>query len=219
MNQIFISPSLLAANPMDMHSEVKKCERAGADMLHIDVMDGHFVPNLTFGLPFIKALKKITDLPLDVHLMISNPDQAFDEYLKAGADMLTFHIEASTHPHRVIEAIRRHGSKAGIALNPHTPISHVDELLPYLDIVLIMSVNPGFGGQSFIETATDKTAKLKDRVDSKNLSDQITIAIDGGINANNIQKCHQAGIQQFVAGSSLFNSPCLKEAITQLRSF
>jgi ribulose-phosphate 3-epimerase len=211
-----ISPSLLACNLLRLEEEIKEIEKAGADFHHIDVMDGHFVPNLSFGLPLIQAVKKISTIPLDVHIMVSNPDHVFKDYLEAGADLLTFHIEASHHPHRTIQKIKEYGAKAGIALNPGTSESIIEPLLNDLDLVLIMSVNPGFGGQDFIPSALQKAKKLSQlKLASKNSS--LMISMDGGISSQNIALVASAGVNCFVSGSHIFSASNRKAKIDELR--
>ncbi|MDD9951234.1 MAG: ribulose-phosphate 3-epimerase [Zetaproteobacteria bacterium] len=218
MTPLTISPSLLSANPIDYTSAITECEASEADYLHIDVMDGHFVPNLTFGLPLIRALKAKTTLPLDVHLMISNPDERFQSYLDAGADILTFHLEASTHPHRTASAIRAQNKQAGIALNPHSPPELARELFPYVDLILVMSVNPGFGGQKFLEHIPTKIEQLHNMLKQRGLEQQVTIAVDGGIHTQTLPMCYKKGASRFVAGSSLFKQQPMTTAMQELRA-
>jgi ribulose-phosphate 3-epimerase len=203
LKKILISPSLLSADLLNLEKEVRELEFCGVDALHIDVMDGHFVPNLTFGLPIISALKKITSLPLDVHIMVSNPDAVAESYVKAGADMLTFHIEASLHPYRILQSIKKLGAKAGLALNPGTPVSIVEPLRDVLDMVLLLSVNPGFSGQDFIPVVFDKLKAI-----SKWEKEKIPkiIAVDGGVTEKNIAKLMDLGAGYFVTGSYFFKT-------------
>jgi ribulose-phosphate 3-epimerase len=199
-----IAPSILSSDFMNIESEIRMLEKAGADWVHCDVMDGHFVPNLTFGPPVIKKLRKITQLPLDVHLMISNPDETVDQYIDAGADWLSFHIEATKQAKALLKYIKGHGVKAGLVIKPKTSVDAIKELLPDCDYVLIMSVEPGFGGQSYIAGANDKAielAKLKKELDLPYL-----IQIDGGITLENIKDVSVLGVEVFVAGSAVFHS-------------
>ena len=208
-----IAPSLLSADFANLASELNDIEKAGADLVHLDVMDGHFVPNLTFGCPIIKALRKHTTLPFDVHLMAEHPEVYFDDLSKAGAAMVSFHAEAAV---RLVHAIQEKGMKAGIALNPGTPLSMIEELLPILDFVLIMSVNPGFGGQKFISYSLDKIRRLKDMAKAMH-RDELDIEVDGGVTPDNILALGEAGVTISVAGSSVFGKPDRKAAIEALK--
>ena len=178
MSELIVSPSLLAANPLKFQEDLLDVEAAGADWHHVDVMDGHFVPNLSYGLPLVSAMKKVCKIPLDVHIMVSNPDQVALDYVKAGADILTFHIEAAVHPHRILQSIHNEGAKGGLVLNPGTPLESVYPLLKDSDVIMLMSVNPGFGGQSFIEATTERVSRLRDAIDKANAN--CRIEIDGG---------------------------------------
>ena len=211
-----IAPSLLSADFARLDSELKDIEQGGADLVHLDVMDGHFVPNLTFGAPIIKALRPCTKLTFDVHLMTEHPEMYFDDLAKAGADMVSFHAEAAVHHDRLVHAIQEKGMKAGIALNPGTPLSMVEELLPILDFVLIMSVNPGFGGQKFISYSLDKIRRLRDMANAAG-REELDIEVDGGVNKDNVKALKAAGVTIFVAGSSVFGKPDRKAAIEALR--
>lgn len=211
-----IAPSILSADFMNMESEIRMLEKAGADWIHCDVMDGHFVPNLTFGPPVIKQIRKLTDLPLDVHLMINNPEACVDQYIDAGADWLSFHIEAAKHSHALLPYIRGKGVKAGIVIKPKTPVDAIRDLLPLCDYVLIMSVEPGFGGQSYMHNADTKAlelARLKIELDLPYL-----IQIDGGIGLNNIREVSKLGVEVFVAGSAVFHSEDPVKTIKEMTS-
>lgn len=214
-DDIFFAPSLLASDLSRVAHEVERITPAGVDMLHVDVMDGHFVPNLSFGVPFVKMLKKITDIPLDVHLMIDNVDETLDWYLDAGADSITLHAEASTHLNRSIQKIKDAGVAASVSLNPGTSLSLIEEVLESLDMVLLMSVNPGFGGQSYIPSVTNKTAHLTKLCASLNSSP--LIQIDGGITLQTIGEAASAGARCFVAGSAIFHASDPAQALRDLR--
>ena len=199
---IKIAPSILAANFAHLAEEVKEVEAAGAQLIHIDVMDGHFVPNITMGPIVVEALRPETTLPLDVHLMIENPDLYIEAFAKAGADYITVHVEACKHLHRTIQLIRSYGVKPGVVLNPHTPIESIQHILEDVDMVLFMTVNPGFGGQKFISSVIPKIEALSNIIKERNLS--IEIEIDGGITAETIVPCAKAGASIFVAGSAIY---------------
>lgn len=191
-------------------------EKFGAGWHHIDVMDSHFVPELTFGLPIIRGLKKGSRLPLDVHIMVSNPDLTALDYVRAGADILTFHIEAATHHHRLLQAIRKEGALAGVAINPGTPLSLLQPLYPYLDIINVMTVNPGYGGQSFIEGMLDKIKAIRAALNANNETKHVLIEVDGGINGETGQKVVAAGADVLVAGNFVYNAPDRKIAMATL---
>ena len=198
-----IAPSILAANFAKLGEEVLEVEKAGAELIHIDVMDGHFVPNITMGPIVVEALRPLTSLPLDVHLMIENADQYIEAFAKAGADYITVHVEASPHLHRTIQLIRSFGVKPGVVLNPHTPVESIMHVLEDVDMVLFMTVNPGFGGQKFIHSVIPKVKQLSQIIQERNLS--IEIEIDGGVNEDTIIPCVEAGATILVAGSAVYN--------------
>jgi ribulose-phosphate 3-epimerase len=203
---IIVAPSLLAADPLRFGEELADVEKSGADWHHVDVMDGHFVPNLTYGIPFVAALKKKSKLPLDVHIMITNPDDMALEYVKAGADILVFHAEASRHPHRLLGAIRQAGAKAGLAVNPGTPMESIFPLLHDTDVINVMSVNPGFGGQSFIKATAKRVATLYKELKNEGLAGKVKIQIDGGINAETGAEVVAAGADTLVAGTYVYGA-------------
>ena len=210
-----IAPSILSADFTKLGEEIKAVETAGADYIHIDVMDGHFVPNITVGPMIVKAARKVTDLPLDVHLMIENPERYIDDFVRAGSDVITIHVETSTHLHRLLGAIRDAGIKAGAALNPATPLSSIKHVLPTLDMVVVMTVNPGFGGQSFIPEVLPKIEELTRIKDQKGI--EVDIEVDGGINVENIAQVARAGANVFVAGNAVFGSPNYAETIALMK--
>jgi len=211
-----IAPSILSADFSRLGEEVKAVERVGADWIHVDVMDGHFVPNITIGPLVVEAVKRVTELPLDVHLMIEDPDQYLEDFARAGSTLITVQVEACVHVHRTIQAIKALDVKAGVALNPATPLSTIEWILEDVDLVLIMSVNPGFGGQKFIPQALQKIRDLKAMIRAKNLN--VLIEVDGGINQETIQSAADAGADVFVAGSAIFGSSDYGETIGKLRS-
>ena len=211
-----IAPSILAANFAKLGEEVIEVEKAGAELIHIDVMDGHFVPNITMGPIVVEALRPLTKLPLDVHLMIENADQYIEAFAKAGADYITVHVEACPHLHRTIQLIRSFGVKPGVVLNPHTPIESIQHVLEDIDMVLFMTVNPGFGGQKFIHSVVPKVKQLADIIKERNLS--IEIEIDGGINEETIIPCVEAGATIFVAGSAIYNAPDKGKALQAIKN-
>ena len=212
---IQISPSILSADFANLERDLTMLAECGADMAHVDVMDGHFVPNLTIGAPVVKALRKVTTLPLDVHLMISEPHKYIEDFAKAGADFLTIHVECSSPIQETLELIRTHGVKAALSVKPNTPASAILPYLPMLDMVLVMSVEPGFGGQSFIPSALEKSAEIRAMIDRVNPN--CLLEIDGGVTEENASACIDAGVNVIVAGSAVFNSPDRKKTITALR--
>ena len=212
---IKISPSILSADFAHLGDEIRAIDAGGADYIHVDVMDGHFVPNITIGPLVVDAVRKVTSKPLDVHLMIENPDRYIPDFAKAGADLITVHQEAVPHLHRTIQLIRSLGKKAGVSINPATPVSTLDVILDDLDLVLLMSVNPGFGGQSFIPATLAKIAELRQRIEERGL--QVEIEVDGGVKADNIGSMAAAGADVFVAGSAVFSTPDYGQTIALLR--
>jgi len=211
-----IAPSILSADFSKLADEIAAVEAGGASVLHVDVMDGHFVPNITIGLPVVKSLRKATKLTIDTHLMIEEPSRYAVKFVEAGADMVSVHVEADVHLQRTLVAIREAGAKAGIAINPGTPLSSLEEALPYADFVLLMSVNPGFGGQSFIPTSLDKLRRLKRMIDERGL--ETKIEIDGGVDASNIAEIVEAGAEIIVAGSAVYGKGTPSESVRELLS-
>jgi ribulose-phosphate 3-epimerase len=210
-----IAPSILSADFSRLGEEIRNVEKAGADYIHVDVMDGHFVPNITIGPLVVEAVKKVTALPLDVHLMISNPDQFVEDFVRAGADILTIHVEAVHHLHRSIQHIRKAGAKPAVSLNPASPLHSIDYILQDLDMVLVMSVNPGFGGQAFIPSVIPKIERLKEMIQERNLN--IEIEVDGGIGPETIHSVSKAGANVFVAGSAIFGSDDYEKTMSLMR--
>jgi ribulose-phosphate 3-epimerase len=215
MQNKMIAPSILSADFANLGQEVQDVIKAGADVIHIDVMDGHFVPNITIGPLIVDAVRKICDVPLDVHLMISDADKYIEDFSAAGADWITVHVEACTHIHRTIHKIKELGKKAGAVLNPATPLSTLDYILDDLDLVMLMSVNPGFGGQSFISSSLDKARSLRNMIDERNL--EVGIEIDGGVSPQTISSISEAGVNIFVAGSAVFGTD-YATAISEMKS-
>jgi ribulose-phosphate 3-epimerase len=213
---IFIAPSILAADFARLADEVAAVERAGADFLHIDVMDGHFVPNLTIGPPIVAALRKVTKMPLDVHLMITNADVFIAEFAEAGADYITVHVEACPHLHRTVQSIKERGVKAGVTLNPATSLSTIEEILADVDVVLIMSVNPGFGGQQFITSCLQKISSARAMIDR--VGNRALLEVDGGVKIENAAQVLAAGADVLVAGSAIFSSRDYATTIAALRA-
>ena len=199
-----ISPSFLSADLTRLGEQIREAEQGGADWIHVDVMDGQFVPNLTFGPLIVRALRSVTRLPLDVHLMIETPERLIPAFAEAGADILTVHVEACVHLHSVVQQIKKLGKKAGVALNPATPLSAVEEILPFVDLVLVMSVNPGFSGQSYIPTTTDKIKRMRRMLDERGLT-HVELEVDGGVKPTNIAEVVGAGATAVVAGSAVYN--------------
>ena len=210
-----IAPSILSADFARLGEEIATIERGGAALVHVDVMDGHFVPNITIGLPVVRALKRATQLPLDAHLMITQPGVYAEQFVEAGAAMVSVHVEIDPHLHRTLEAIRKKGALAGVAINPATPLVALEEALPFADFVLLMSVNPGFGGQKFIPTSLDKVRRLRRMIDERGLKTRIEI--DGGIDRHNIAEVAAAGAEIIVAGSAVFNESDPAQAVRVLR--
>jgi ribulose-phosphate 3-epimerase len=212
---IEIAPSILSADFTKLGQQIEIVEGAGASLLHVDVMDGQFVPNITVGLPVVKAISRATQLPIDAHLMIVEPGRYAEQFVKAGAQMVSIHIEADPHSHRTLSAIKAAGAQAGIAINPATPLSALDEALKFADYVLLMSVNPGFGGQTFIPESLDKVRRLRKMIDERGL--KARIEIDGGIDAENIAEVASAGAEIIVSGSAVFGAPDPAVALRKLR--
>lgn len=213
---IKIAPSILSADFAKLGEEIQEVERGGADYIHVDVMDGHFVPNITLGPLIVESIRPITELPLDVHLMIENPDLYIADFAKAGANIISVHVEACPHLHRTIQAIKQLGVKAGVVVNPATPVSTIEHVLEDVDLVLLMTVNPGFGGQSFIHSVVQKIRQVSQLIREKNLS--VEIEVDGGVNPETARICVEAGANVLVAGSAIFNQRDRKQAIQQIRN-
>ncbi|MEK9197724.1 ribulose-phosphate 3-epimerase [Ureibacillus sp. 179-F W5.1 NHS] len=212
---IKIAPSILAADFAKLGQDVKEVEKAGAELIHIDVMDGHFVPNITMGPIVVEALRPITNLPLDVHLMIENPESYIEQFAKAGADYISIHVEACRHLHRTIQLIRSFNVKPGVVLNPHTPIESIQHILEDIDFVLFMTVNPGFGGQKFISSVVPKIEALFKIIKERGLN--IEIEVDGGITAETVVPCAKAGATMIVAGSAIFNKEDRTKALQEIK--
>lgn len=215
MNKKMIAPSILSADFARLGEEIKAVEAAGADVIHVDVMDGHFVPNITIGPLVVKAVRKVTELPLDVHLMISDADRYIEDFANAGADWITVHVESCPHLHRTIHKIQDMGKKAGAVLNPATSLTTLDQILADLDLVMLMSVNPGFGGQSFIESSLGKIKTLRQMFDS--IGSEAGIEVDGGVSPATIARVAEAGANIFVAGSAVFGQENYQTTITELK--
>jgi ribulose-phosphate 3-epimerase len=210
-----IAPSILSADFSKLGEEIKAVEMAGADYIHVDVMDGHFVPNITLGPLVVQAIRPITKLPLDVHLMIEKPELYIEAFVNAGADIITVHVEASTHLHRTIQMIKKKGVKAGVVLNPATPVDTIKHIIHDIDLVLLMTVNPGFGGQSFIQNVIPKIREVSELVHAHGLN--VEIEVDGGVNAETAPLCIEAGANVLVAGSAIYGKKDLKDAISSIR--
>ncbi|HYO90675.1 MAG TPA: ribulose-phosphate 3-epimerase [Pyrinomonadaceae bacterium] len=210
-----IAPSILSADFARLGEEISAIERGGASVVHVDVMDGHFVPNITVGLPVVKAVSRATRLTVDAHLMIEEPGRYAEQFVEAGAQMVSVHVEIDPHINRTLAAIKSKGAQAGVAINPATPLVSLEEALPFADFVLLMSVNPGFGGQKFIETSLDKLRRLRAMIDDRRLKTRIEI--DGGIDRSNITDVVAAGAEIIVAGSAVFNTPDPAQAVRDLR--
>ena len=212
MNKIIIAPSILSSDFANLESEIKKLEKNGADWIHVDVMDGHFVPNLTIGAPVVKALRRVTNIPLDVHLMIENPEKYIKDFALAGSDIITFHYEASkNNVDDLIVMIRSYGKKVGLSIKPKTKVSEIEKYIKDVDLVLIMTVEPGFGGQKFMPDCAEKISEIK------NISTQVIVEVDGGINIETATQCKKLGVDALVAGNYIFSSDNMKEAIASLR--
>ena len=213
---IKLAPSILSADFARLGEQVDEVARAGADYIHVDVMDGHFVPNITIGAPVVASIRPLTSLPLDVHLMIEHPERYISEFAKAGADIITVHVEACPHLHGTIKSIKELGVKAGVSLNPATPLSAIEEIIPHVDLILIMSVNLGFGGQAFIPESLPRIAEMRKMIDARKPG--VELEVDGGINAENAAEIVKAGADVLVAGNSVFRaSDGIKQAMQRLR--
>jgi ribulose-phosphate 3-epimerase len=213
---VLIAPSILSADFARLGEAIAAAERGGADLIHVDVMDGHFVPNITIGVPVVKSLKRIATVPLDVHLMIENADRYIDAFAEAGAGMISVHVEALPHVHRTVQAIKAHGVKAGVVINPGTPVVAISEIAGDVDFVLVMSVNPGFGGQTFIPRSESKLGEVRALLDAA--GNPAPIEIDGGVDQHNIARLVAAGASIFVAGSAIFNTPDPERATRELKA-
>ena len=211
-----IAPSILSADFSRLGEEIKSVEKAGADLIHVDVMDGHYVPNITIGPGVVSSLRKTTGLPFDVHLMIEDPDRYIDAFVDAGSNIITVHAEAVIHLHRTVQTIKGKGVKVGVSLNPSTPLACVEEILPDIDLLLIMTVNPGFGGQKFISGMLPKIRKARELAQTRGL--KMAIEVDGGVTAENIGTLAEAGADIFVAGAAIFGSPSYSDTINRMKA-
>jgi ribulose-phosphate 3-epimerase len=211
-----IAPSILSADFSRLGEEIKAVEKAGADLIHVDVMDGHYVPNITIGPGVVSSLRKATGLPFDVHLMIEDPDRYIDAFVDAGSNIITVHAEAVIHLHRTVQTIKEKGVKVGVSLNPSTPLACVEEILPDIDLLLIMTVNPGFGGQKFISGMLPKIRKARELAQTRGLT--MAIEVDGGVTAENIGTLAEAGADIFVAGAAIFGSPSYSDTINRMKA-
>lgn len=213
MNKIIIAPSILTASFVNLEKSIKELEEAGCDYLHLDIMDGVFVPQITFGAKIISDIKKISKVPLDAHLMIVNPENHIDDFAKAGADMISVHFEGNIHLHKLIMQIKSHNIKAGVVLNPHTRVENIEPIIDYIDNILIMSVNPGFGGQKFIDNSIEKIKKAKKLIGNRN----IILSVDGGVNLDTCDKVIEAGANFLISGSAIIDSEDKKFVINRLK--
>ena len=213
MSKILIAPSILTASFSNLENTIKELEEAGSDYLHLDIMDGVFVPQITFGAKIVSDIKKISKIPLDAHLMIVNPEKHIDDFAKAGCNIISVHFEGNIHIHRILHQIKSHNIKAGIVLNPHTRADVIEPIIDDIDYVLVMSVNPGFGGQKFIESSIQKIKEIRKLIDNRN----IILAVDGGVNFNTCDKVIEAGANFLVAGSAIIDSDNKKDTINKLR--
>ena len=211
-----IAPSILSADFSKLGNEIRKVEEAGADLIHVDVMDGHYVPNLTFGPPVIASIRKVTELPFDVHLMIENPERSIQAYADAGSDFITVHVEAEIHLHRAIQSIKEKGLQAGVSLNPATPLCLLDDIIEDIDLLMIMSVNPGFGGQQCIQNMLPKIKRARELIDER--SPNVLLEVDGGVKLENIRSFKDAGTDIFVAGSAIFTSDNYETTIREMKT-